>query len=74
MLSHYGMGESKLVSTPMTPGLCLSHEQSPRTAEEHTFMQSVDYGGTIGSLQYLSCTTHPDITYVYSWPAGLLHF
>ena len=63
MLSHYGMADSKPVLMPMTPGLCLSHEQSPKTAEEHTFMQSVDYGGAIGSLQYLSCTTRPDITY-----------
>ena len=47
MLSRYGMADSKPVSTPMTPGLCLSREQSPRTAEECAFMQSVDYGGAI---------------------------
>ena len=63
MLSRYGMADSKPVSTPMTPGLCLSRKQSPRTAEERAFMQSVDYGGAIGSLQYISCTTHPDIAY-----------
>jgi transposase InsO family protein len=63
MLSRYGMGDSKPVSTPMTPGLCLSREQSPRTADERAFMRSVDYGGAIGSLQYLSCTTRPDIAY-----------
>ena len=63
MLARYGMGDSKPVSTPVTPGLCLSREQSPRNAEERPFMRSVDYGGAIGSLQYLSCTTRPDIAY-----------
>jgi hypothetical protein len=32
-------------------------------ADERTFMQSIDYGGAIGSLQYLSYTSRPDITY-----------
>ena len=50
MLAHYGIGDSKPVSTPMTPGLCLSREQSPRNAEECAFMRSVDYGAAIGSL------------------------
>ena len=66
MLARYGMADSKPVSMPMTPGLCLFRKQSPRTAEERTFMQFVGYGGTIGSLQYLSCTTHPDIAYTVS--------
>ena len=66
MLARYDMADSKLVSTPMTPGLCLSREQSPRTAEERAFMHSVNYGGAIGSLQYLSCTTRPDIAYTVS--------
>jgi len=63
ILARYGMGDTKPVSTPMTPGLCLLREQSPRNAEECAFMRSIDYGGAIGSLQYLSCTTHPDIAY-----------
>jgi hypothetical protein len=44
-------------------GVCLSRDQSPRNAEERAFMHSVDYGGAIGSLQYLSCITRPDIAY-----------
>ena len=63
MLSHFNMAHCKPVATPMEPGLCLLHDQSPRTAEERNFMRSVDYGGAIGSLQYLSCTTQPDITF-----------
>jgi hypothetical protein len=62
MLSRYGMADSKPVSMPMTPGVCLSREQSPRNAGECAFMHSIDDGGAIGSLQYLSCTTCPDIT------------
>ena len=63
MLSHFNMANYKPIMTPMEPGLCLSHDQSPRTAEEHNSMHSVDYGGAIGSLQYLSCTTQPDIIF-----------
>ena len=63
MLSHFNMADCKPVMTPMEPGLCLSCDQSPRTAEECNFMHSVDYGGAIGSLQYLSCTTRPDIAF-----------
>ena len=65
MLSRYGMGDCKPVSTPMDPGLCLSRDDGPKTDEERTLMRSVDYGGALGSLQYLSCTTHPDIA-IYS--------
>ena len=34
-------------------------------------MQSVDYGGAIGSLQYLSCTTCPDIVRQLDETAGV---
>ena len=47
----------------MDPGHCLSCDQSPKTTQELDSMCSVDYGGAIGSLQYLSCITHPDITF-----------
>jgi len=57
------MGNCKPVLMLMDPGLCLSHDHGPKTNEEHTFMRSVDYGGALGSLQYLSYTTHPNIAY-----------
>ena len=50
MLSHFNMTNCKPVMTPMEPGLCLSRNQSPRTAEEHNFMRFVDYGGAIGVM------------------------
>jgi hypothetical protein len=54
MLSHYGMADSKPVSTPMTPGVRLSREQSPclerRRARIHALHRRY-YGGALGSLQ-----------------------
>ena len=50
MLSRFNMADCKPVTTPIKPGLCLLHDQSPRTAEKHNFMRSVNYGGAIGSL------------------------
>ena len=47
MLSHFNMADCNPVMTPIEPGLCLLWDQSPRTAEEHNFMHSVDYGGLI---------------------------
>jgi len=54
--------------TVFAPTVCLSTLRiiSPRNAEEHAFMQSIDYGGAIGPLQYPLCTTHPDIAYTVS--------
>ena len=63
MLSHFNMADCKPVTTPIKPGLCLLCDQSPRTAEECNFMHFVDYGGAIGFLQYLSCTTQPDMAF-----------
>lgn len=34
--------------------------KSPQLMKSTT---SCDYGGALGSVLYLSCTTHPDITY-----------
>ena len=53
MLACFNMGDCKPVSTPMDSGLCLSHDQSLKTTQEHDSMRSVDYGSAIGSLQYL---------------------
>ena len=63
MLFHFNMANCKPVTTPIKPGLCLLCNQSPRTAEERNFMHSVNYGGAIGSLQYLFCTTQSDMAF-----------
>jgi len=57
------MGDCKPVSMPMDAGLCLSHDHDSKIDQEHIFTQSVNYGGALASLQYLSYTIHPDIAY-----------
>ena len=80
MLSHFNMVNCKPVMTPMELGLCLLCDQSPRTTEKCNFMHSVDYGGAIGSLEYLSCTTQLDIAFAvgqlasFTLDPGIVHW
>ena len=63
MLNCFTMADCRPVTTPMDPGSVLSDAQQPESDVDKAFMCSVNYGATIGSLQYLSCTTCPDIAY-----------
>ena len=63
ILQRFGMADCKPVTTPMDPGLRLSHSQSPQTTQEATQMRSIDYLGAVGVLMYLVTSTRPDIAY-----------
>jgi len=57
------MTDCKPVGTPMTPGLQLSKEDSPKTQEEVEAMRNIPYMNAVGSLLYLATTSRPDIAY-----------
>jgi hypothetical protein len=64
MLKEFGMEQCTPVSTPMEPGLKLSHKTyGPKTDDDHFFMKDKPYRRLIGKLQYLSVVSRPDITY-----------
>jgi hypothetical protein len=84
VLQQYNMTECRPVATPMEPGLELSTNDCPKTEEDKLKMKDKNYRALIGSLQYLSVATRPDITQAVSklsrylqnpgikmWKAGL---
>ena len=73
MLERYGMQECNPVGTPLTPGLKLSKSMGPQNAEEIAFMAETPYLSAIGSLQYLSTMTRPDISYAVGFLARFNH-
>jgi len=63
VLDRFGMADCKPISTPMEPGLRLSHTQSPQNAQEANIMRQTPYLSAVGALMYLATTTRPDIAY-----------
>jgi len=67
-LAEFEITDCKPVGTPMTPGLQLSKEDSPKTQEEVKAMRNILCMNAVGSLLYLATTSRPDIAYT----AGVL--
>ena len=66
MLEQYGFENVCHVSTPMDPNVHLSKSDLPQTPQEFAVMKDKPYREAIGSLNYMSLGTHPDIAYVVS--------
>ena len=62
-LNEFDMADCKPVGTPMLPGLKLSSDQCPDTAEKKTEMKNIPYINAVGSLLYLALLTRPDIAF-----------
>ncbi|PIL28794.1 transcription factor [Ganoderma sinense ZZ0214-1] len=66
IIRRYGLEDAKPLSMPMDPHVQLTAEQSPKTTAEVAEMRNVPYREVVGSLQYASMGTRPDITYAVS--------
>jgi len=66
LLDRYGLQECRTAYIPMEPGNLLSSKDSPTTNEEKQEMKSIPYRELIGSLNYISQCTRPDIAFAVS--------
>ena len=69
ILTHFGMSECMLISTPLAAKHNLSTLQSPKTEEEVTkylkYSNGLYYLEIVGAMLYVT-QTHPDIQYAIS--------
>lgn len=63
LLKRFNMADCKPVTTPMEPGLRLTHDMCPTTAKDIAEMKDVPYLNAVGALNYLAVATRPDISY-----------
>jgi hypothetical protein len=62
ILEHFGMQNSKSVSTPLATHFRLSTALAPQSEEEEQFMSHVPYSSAVGSIMYAMVCTRPDIS------------
>ena len=80
VLKRFGMEKCHTVDTPMTPGLKLSKDQSPKTDEEKEEMKDIPYISVVGSVMYLAMMTQIDMAEIASILArfnsnpGMIHW
>jgi hypothetical protein len=63
LVERFGLQDAHTVTTPLAPGTTLTKNQCPTTPDEINAMVGSRYRELIGSLQYASLATRPDITY-----------
>ena len=71
-MEHFGLQDVQTVTTPLTPRTILMKDQCPTTPDEINDIASSRYRELIGSLQYASLATCPDITYAVNKLAQFL--
>ena len=80
ILRRYGFDDTKPITTPMDPNICLTSEQSPTTTEEFSKMRNIPYHEAVGSLMYASLGTCLDIMFAvqtvsrFSSKPGMAHW
>lgn len=64
LLKKFGMEHCRPATTPMAEGTKLTREDCPEPGSSaERDMREVDYRGLVGSLNYLSSSSRPDISY-----------
>ena len=71
-MEHIGLQNAHTVMTPLVPGTIYTKDQCPKTPEKIADMAGNRYRELIGSLQYVSLATCPDITFAVSKLAQFL--
>jgi hypothetical protein len=80
VLKKFRMIDAHPVSTPLDPSTKLGINDCPTTDEEKLHMKQFPYREVVGSLQYLSYSTRPDINYAvnllsrYTINPGMKHW
>ena len=63
---HFGMHNSKPMSTPLVAHFRLSTASAPQNEEEDLFMSRVPYSSAVGGIIYDMVCTHLDISQAIS--------
>ena len=66
VLKRFSMEESKKGFLPMSHGVHLSKDMSPRTQEEKEHMSRIPYAFAIGSIMYVMLCTRSDVSHALS--------
>ena len=66
VLKRFSMEESKKGFLPMSHGVHLSKDMSPKTQEEKEHMSRIPYTSTIGSIMYVMLCIWLDVSYALS--------
>ena len=63
LLKCFNLQDVKLVTTPLSSGVCLTQDNCPTTNEEKSDMANVLYASLVGALMYTTIGTQPDIAF-----------
>ena len=74
LLKRFGMQDCKASSTPTTEKQQLTKDDCPAEgSQQRRDMETLDYRGLVGSLNYLATTTRPDISFICHVLSSFLH-
>ena len=73
MIERFNMGGCAPASTPLPPGLILSHDDCPTNTPNTNEMKDVPYCEALGSLMWLQVATRPDLSYAVNILSRFAH-